>query len=105
MENWDTPAGWSILLTGVEAIGDYGAKIQNPLLTFGGYNLLAGTLFQALKTNPLALTNSWWDGVSNVMTLFIGLFIFGERITVREGIGAAFISLGLFLIGAGKKST
>lgn len=103
MENWNTPAGWSLLLTGVEAVGDYGAKIQNPLLTLGGYNLLAATLYQALKTNGLALTNAWWDGVSNVVTMFLGVIVFGERITTREGIGAALITLGLFLIGPGKK--
>lgn len=104
MASWDSPAGWSILLTGVEAVGDYGAKIQNPWMTFGGYNLLAVTLFQALKNNPLALTNSWWDGISNIMTLFLGLVVFGETITPREGFGAALITVGLFLIGSGKKS-
>lgn len=102
MENWNNPAGWSILLTGVEAIGDYGAKVQNPLLTFGGYNLLAGALFAALKSNPLSLTNTWWDGISNVMTLFIGVIVFGETLTSRQAIGAALVTLGLFLVGTGK---
>lgn len=96
MENL-TPVTAAAVLTGVELVGDYGAKIGNPLMTYGGYNMLAFTLTQVLKNNSLILTNSYWDGISNVMTTVLGAIVFQERPTVTEWIGITMITAGLFI--------
>lgn len=88
------------LLSLVETAGDYGAATQNPLLTFAGYNALAFTLFQSLKTNSLILTNSYWDATSNIATTAVGLYL-GERPSFRQWIGIAVISIGIIILRSG----
>lgn len=88
-----------ILLSLVEIIGDYGAKIRNPTICFLGYNALAWTLYRVLATETLTLVNANWDGVSNVLTMFLGMYM-GERFTQRQYVGLFMISAGLFLINS-----
>ena len=96
MENLSALQG-AALLTLIELVGDSGAKIGNPLMTYGGYNALGYTLTQLLKSNGLIITNSLWDGLSNVMTTTLGLF-FGEVPTRWEWVGIALISTGIFVL-------
>lgn len=86
-----------VVLTLTEFIGDYGAKIQNPLLAYGGYNLLSYELLGMLKNKPLSLVNAYWDGISNLMTLGLG-YALGERLSGSQYAGALLISTGLFLL-------
>lgn len=86
-----------VVLTLTEFIGDYGAKIQNPLLAYGGYNLLSYELLGMLKNKPLSLVNAYWDGISNLMTLGLG-YALGERLSGSQYAGALLISAGLFLL-------
>ena len=86
-----------VVLTLTEFIGDYGAKIQNPLLAYGGYNLLSYELLGMLKNKPLSLVNAHWDGISNLMTLGLG-YALGERLSGSQYAGALLISAGLFLL-------
>lgn len=97
MENLSALQG-AALLTLIELVGDSGAKIGNPLMTYGGYNALGYTLTQLLKSNGLIVTNSLWDGLSNIMTTTLGLF-FGEVPTAREWVGVVLISVGIFILG------
>lgn len=86
-----------VLLSLVETVGDYGAATQNPVLTAAGYNALAFTLYQSLKTNSLILTNSYWDATSNIATTLVGLFI-GERPSVRQWVGILTITTGIIIL-------
>lgn len=94
-ENTALQAG--VLLSLVETVGDYGAATQNPVLTAVGYNALAFTLYQSLKTNSLILTNSYWDATSNIATTLVGLLI-GERPSARQWIGVLTISAGILIL-------
>lgn len=102
MENLSAIQG-AALLTLIELVGDSGAKIGNPLMTYGGYNALGYTLTRLLKSNGLIVTNSLWDGLSNIMTTTLGLF-FGEVPTFREWIGVILISAGIFALGPSRGS-
>ncbi len=92
-----------ILLTATEFVGDYGAKVDNPVLLYGGYNALAWELRGMLRNKPLALVNGYWDGISNVMTMALG-YMLGEQLTTNQWIGAAMISGGLFLLTDGPQT-
>ena len=92
-----------VVLTLTEFVGDYGAKIQSPLLAYSGYNLLSYELIGMLKNNPLSLVNAYWDGISNLMTLALGYFL-GERLSDSQYFGAFLISAGLLLLQDGKQN-
>ncbi len=88
----------ALSLTFIEFVGDYGAKVQNPLLAYGGYNALAWKLSDALKDNSLILTNSYWDAISNLMTVGLGMAL-GERPSGKQMAGIVLISAGIVLLG------
>ncbi len=88
----------ALSLTFIEFVGDYGAKVQNPLLAYGGYNALAWKLSDALKDNSLILTNSYWDAMSSLMTVGLGLAL-GERPSGKQLAGVGLIVLGMVLLG------
>lgn len=92
-----SPIHAGVVLSLTELVGDYGAKIQNPVLTLFGYNLLALELLGFLKGGSLTLVNSNWDGISNVFTMVLG-FLMGERFTDKQYLGLGLITMGLFLI-------
>lgn len=89
----------AIKLTLLEAVGDYGSKIQSFPLTMLGYNTLAVYLFQVMGQSgaTITLVNSYWDGVSNIATTLMG-FLLGERFTEKQYLGIAMITIGLFLL-------
>lgn len=93
----NTPLRAGLILSVTELFGDYGAKIQSPLLAYGGYVFLAYELMGFLRSGSLTMVNSNWDGVSNVLTMIMGYFL-GERFTQKQYLGLGFISVGLFLI-------
>lgn len=86
-----------VLLSLVETVGDYGAATQNPALTVAGYNALAFTLYQSLKTNPLILTNSYWDATSNIATTLVGYGL-GERPSALQWVGILTITVGILIL-------
>lgn len=89
--------GAGLLLSVVEAVGDYAAKLQDAPLAYASYNSLAFILMHVLKRGSLTLVNSNWDGISNACTMAIG-FAMGERFTETQYIGCILITIGLFLI-------
>lgn len=92
-----------LVLTLTEFVGDYGAKYQNDVMTFGGYNMLALELRQMLRNNPLSLVNAYWDGISNIMTMALGYFA-GERLSPMQYSGALLITAGIFMLQSGKQT-
>ena len=96
----NTSLEWALGLTFIEFFGDYGAKTQYVPLTFAGYNTLAFALFQAMKTNDLIIVNSYWDGISNVMTTLLG-YMMGERPSTMQWIGIGLITGGIVALRMG----
>lgn len=91
------PLKAGFILTFIELFGDVAAKKQNLVVCLTSYIALGLTLFNFLKTQPLSLVNSNWDGLSNLATLGIGLSL-GEQLTNKQMIGSVMISIGLWLI-------
>ena len=98
-----------ILLTVVEAIGDFALKkyaIGGPLgflgLGIGVYVALAGMLAVLFKHVGFAILNATWDGTSNILTMLLGAFAFQETYSIREWLGMASGALGLFLINGAR---
>lgn len=92
------------LLTLVEGVGDlhlkYYAKdggIINLLIGTASYAALEVILIEALKTNDLAITNGYWDGLSNILNTGIGIYT-GENLTTKQIAGLVLISGGLLLL-------
>ncbi len=55
-----TSAQSGFVLTLTEIIGDYGAKIDSPVLAYGSYLTLAHELRIMLRDKPLSLVNAYW---------------------------------------------
>lgn len=100
-----------ILLTVVEALGDYALKKYaiggtSAFLGIGVgvYVILAGILAILFKHLGFAILNATWDGTSNLLTMLLGAFAFQETYTIREWLGMGSVAVGLFLINSSKSS-
>ena len=91
------------LLALVESFGDYSAKEGNLPGTIVGYNALALTLASVLKTNPLGLTNLYWNAITNWTNIVIG-YMKGERFDNYQYTAALLITSGLILLGMSGKA-
>ncbi len=99
------PLVGGVLLSTVEALGDsalkkYAIDGGNWLLGagIGVYVFLALILSHLFKSMGLAITNSYWDATSNLLTMAVGFLILKEKYTVRQWIGMFVVSIGIFLI-------
>ena len=95
-------AGMSLTL--VELVGDLSLKQyasnDDPLYLATGIASYLGLVYvlqNALRTEKLAIVNSYWDAYSNLMTTGAGLMI-GEIYTTKQTIGMLLIGVGLFLL-------
>ena len=95
-----------MILTLVESVGDYALKkyaIGGAAgflgLGVGVYGILAGILVWLFRHLGLAITNAYWDGLSNIMTMILGGVIFKESYTPKQWAGMGIIAVGLFLLG------
>lgn len=94
-----------VLLTLTESVGDFSLKTFSNTgskfmlgLGMSIYLVLAGLLAWLFQFNGIAITNSFWDATSNIMTMFIGKFMFNESYTTRQWIGMGIVSLGIALM-------
>ncbi len=101
-----TPFVAGLILTLVEAVGDFSIKkyVQGSGYGFlgvgiGVYLSLVGLLVWLFKTLGLAITNSYWDATSNIISMFVGACMLGETYTLKQWLGMAIVGLGMFLIG------
>jgi multidrug transporter EmrE-like cation transporter len=92
------------LLTLVEGVGDLhlkyyakGGGMVNLVIGTASYIALEVILIEALKTNDLAITNGYWDGLSNILNTGIGIYA-GENLTTKQITGLVLISGGLLLL-------
>lgn len=101
-----TPLAAGTLLTVVESFGDYALKryAQGGGLGFlgtgfGVYIGLAGLLAWIFQYLGLAITNSYWDATSNILSMIVGGVLLKETYTLKQWIGMSIVGLGLFLVG------
>jgi multidrug transporter EmrE-like cation transporter len=94
------------LLSTIEIVGDYALKryalgASWPFLALGTgiYLSLVGVLVWLFKTLGLAITNSYWDGTSNIISMVVAACFLNETYTLKQWIGMGIVGLGLFLIG------
>lgn len=101
-----SPLAGGTLLSLVEVIGNYGLKryaqgANWPFLALGisVYMTLVGILVWLFKTLGLAITNSYWDATSNIISMFVAAFFLKESYTIKQWLGMGIVGVGLFLIG------
>lgn len=101
-----TPLIGGTLLALVEAVGNYaikrfslGAGLPYLALGTGVYISLVGILVWLFKTLGLAITNAYWDGASNIISMIVAAYFLNETYTLKQWIGMGIVGIGLFLIG------
>ncbi len=97
-----------IPIVSIEALGDWSFTHfikegqKHVFYKILGYLCYIGVLelFQkSILVKGLAWTNSAWDGWSNIATGLVAILVFKERPSLKEFIGIALVSVGLFLLG------
>ena len=95
-----TPIGAAAVLTAIECVGDTAAKLNYPAVTYLTYNALAYVLNDALPTMSMALTNSYWNAMTNVTHLAIGWYL-GENLSTAQMTGIVLVAVGVYLMDGG----
>jgi multidrug transporter EmrE-like cation transporter len=95
---------WAMLMTAIQGVGDsslkQNAKTGDPAffaLGQASYITQAYTLSFALKDNKLGLLNSYWNAMTNVTNMVIGM-AGGENYTTSQFIGIGLITAGILLL-------
>jgi multidrug transporter EmrE-like cation transporter len=96
---------WALVMTGLETGADaslkqYAQGGNNPLFyAIGtiGYIAIAYVWSLALKNSKLGIVNAYWNGMTNVTNVLIGMSM-GETYTIYQGIGILLITAGILLI-------
>jgi multidrug transporter EmrE-like cation transporter len=90
----------------IELLGDVSlqtyAKHDDPIgLTLGlaSYGLMLTYWVKALRKEPLAWANSFWDGTSSLLTTAYAGIVLGEELSQTQWLGTGLISLGIILLG------
>lgn len=101
-----TPLIGGTLLSIVEAVGDYAIKrfaLDGGWLFLslgtGIYLSLVGILVWLFRTLGLAITNSYWDATSNIISMVVAAVFLKESYSLKQWLGMGIVGLGLFLIG------
>ena len=96
-------AGLTLTLT--ELVGDSAMKLaatqSAPWAKWVGHAAYLGlsqVLYSLLKTNDLAVMNAAWDTTSNVVTLLVGVGVFGEKLTGRQMLGMGLCLSGIYFL-------
>lgn len=98
-----TPFTGALVLTATEVFADVCAKTGSNLGSFLGYNALAYELpiILAEKGNGLALTNAYWNSMTNITHTFIGVYFFHEQLSNKQLAGIGLVTVGILLLGEG----
>lgn len=99
------------LMTAVALVGIFEAFAQSSiqwaqkydskwhlLLAVGCYTVVSIFLYVAYNYKGVGIVNVLWSGMSIVLMLTIGYFIFDEKVTFMEWVGIAFIFVGMMII-------
>lgn len=68
------------------------------LLALMCYAVVCFFLYVAYNYQGVGIVNALWSGMTIVMMLAIGYFVFEERLTRWEWVGVAFIVTGMLII-------
>lgn len=92
-------------LTAVELVGDVSlkqyAQTDNPLFLGVGVSSYLGLTYvlqDALRTEKLAVVNSYWDAYSNLLTTGVAVGVLGEKVSGQQLVGMLLIGTGLLLL-------
>ena len=55
--------------------------------------------YKSLSVESMTVMNILWDVMSDVIVTIIGIFVFGEVLTMHQYIGIAFSIIGISLLG------
>ncbi len=102
------PFGGAAVLTAIEVVADTAAKLgdndsrffdgYNSAVLYGGYLANAFVLQNVLARNSIAITNAYWNAMTNVTHVLIGTLAFGEVLTQREYVAIGLITAGIVLL-------
>ncbi len=66
------------------------------------YIVIVVLLYFSYKYKGVGYINILWSGMTTLLMILIGYFIFNERLNLIEWIGTGFIFIGIFLISSKK---
>jgi drug/metabolite transporter (DMT)-like permease len=64
----------------------------------GGLTVFSTAIFIAYESQSILKTNFLWRGVSSVVFIMVGLFLFGEKVLPNQIVGILVIIAGSFLV-------
>ncbi len=67
-------------------------------LTMAIYSLQPLLFFNALSVKGMAILNILWDATSSVLIALVGVFIFGEKLSLVNWLGIFLCTLGIVLV-------
>jgi small multidrug resistance pump len=67
-------------------------------LTMAIYSLQPLLFFKALSVKGMAILNVLWDATSSVLIALVGVFIFGEKLSLVNWLGIFLCTLGIVLV-------
>jgi multidrug transporter EmrE-like cation transporter len=100
----DEALRWALLMTAIESVGDaslrQNAKTSDPkffALGQASYITQAYVLSFALKDNKLGIVNAYWNAMTNITNMLIGM-AGGETYTSSQFLGIGLITAGILLL-------
>jgi len=67
-------------------------------LTMAIYSLQPLLFFKALSVKGMAILNVLWDATSSVLIALVGVFIFGEKLSLVNWLGIFLCTVGIVLV-------
>lgn len=87
-----------VIATSALKASDGMTRLWPATLVVAGYAVAFLLLAQTLKTLPVGLTYAIWAGVGVVGVALVGVFVFGEVMTLTKVAGIALIIIGVVLV-------
>lgn len=67
-------------------------------LTMAIYSLEPLLFYKALSVKGMAILNVLWDATSSILIAIVGVFIFGEKISLINWLGIFLCTVGIILV-------
>jgi len=67
-------------------------------LTMAIYSLEPLLFYKALSVKGMAILNVLWDATSSVLIALVGVFIFGEKLSLLNWLGIFLCTVGIVLV-------
>lgn len=87
-----------VIATSALKASDGMTRLWPASIVVAGYAVAFLLLAQTLKTLPVGLTYAIWAGVGVVGVALVGIFYFGETMTLAKAAGIALIIVGVALV-------